>query len=296
MSEIQSKIEYRDFLIEELVKEYLGPGSEEIDNDDNEFERISESPLKRYFAGIIYPQKTLVGEDDVDPVDKEIELSTDDTENSTEFENNSEDKIPILATSNSDAKEDFQDKTITYANQYCPSSYGITFFITGNKNIKLKIEAAKYQKLPVELSFVSLKSRDHFIKDLPNGDAFRVEKDKLFYSGRIDKNLRKEIKNYCTNLFLNSLELSKAEHIKELIDHNKYYELTDNEKEGINKYYLIFSRIYDKSKNFRYRGYKRIPCESFTKEISLNEVDQEIKKDWNNEKFKYCYKKQKNRL
>ena len=284
MSSIETKIEFRNFLVDELTKEYLGPGSEEIDNDNNELERISESPLKRYFIGILYPQKTLVGDDDLDPLDKENETDDDNLTLPVESDEKELDEESPNTVSGTIINEEYLDKTITYANQYCPSSYGITFFIKGKKNIYLKIQSAKYHKLSNERSYVSINPGDYFIKDLPNGNAFMVESNNFFYTSRIDKILREEIKNYCINLYLDSLPTSSADHIKQLINQNKYYELTSDEREGINKYYLIFSRIYDKAKNFRYRGYGRIPCNDFTLSLdNLDNMEEEIKKDWDNE-------------
>ena len=287
MAKIESKIEFRDFLVGELTKEYLGPGSEEIDNNNNEYERISESPLKRYFIGILYPQKAIVGDSDLDPIDPESESNVEDLIFNDESENEGQlDKETSATLSNNGINEEYRDKTITYANQYCPSSYGITFFIKGKKRIYLKIQTAKYQKLSGEKAYVNLKPDEFFIKDLPSEDAFKVESDKLFYIGRIDKSLREDIKRYCLNFYLNSLSLSQAERIKQLINQNKFYELTYDEKGGVNKHYLIFSRIYDKAKNFRFRGYERIPCKDFTADINLDGLGDLIKQNWPNENLK----------
>lgn len=290
MTKIDSKIDYRNYLVGELTKEYLGPGSEEIDNVDQEYERISESPVKRYFTGILYPQKALVGEYDIDTTDPEIENESEEINPNEDFKEDIDEGKTSQKLSDVSTTEDYQDKTVIYANQYCPSSYGITFFISGKKRISINIKAAKYKKLVSDLTFVDLKQENNFIKKLPCGDAFEISNDKFFYKGRIDKDLREDIKEYCANIYLDTLPQEQSKKIIDLIINKKYRDLTSEEREGINRYYLIFSRIYDKAKNFKYRGYQRVPCKIFTTELELDEKTNVIEKDWDNEELKVIIK------
>lgn len=288
--ELNSKIGYRDFLVSELKKEFLGPGSEEKDNNDIDYERISESPLKRYFTGILYPQKAYVGDSDLDPTETETEIEpTSENESITIF-SEEEKSFDSESTDTPIIPENFKDQTITYANQYCPSSYGLSFFIKGDKNITLTINAARYERLNKDEIFIVLQPDELFIKNLPHKNSFRLDGNKFFFLGMIDKNHRNEIRNYCKDLYLNSLDKNESDHIKQLLALNKYNELETQIKEGLNRHYLVFSRIYDKSRNFKSRGFRRMPCKTFFEKINLEEESTEIIKDWPQEKLKVIIK------
>lgn len=52
----------RTLIYENVKKELLGPGSEDI-GGDIEHELITDTPITRYSTGILFPQKTVMGQD-----------------------------------------------------------------------------------------------------------------------------------------------------------------------------------------------------------------------------------------
>ena len=206
----------RQELVDNLIKEFVGPGSEGFDGGSVETERISESPLKRYALGILYPQKTFQGEDidineQLDDTDESIETS------SLEDGQNDNDETSMRSIESDDP----DDRLISAANQFCPSSYGITFFVSGtDPQFRIKVYAAKYSRLLKEEAFVPLTNDVEFIRQLEPDGCFEIVDNKLFYLSS------KSVRAF---------------------------------REKLATKYLTFSRLFDKAKNFHFRGFKREP-------------------------------------
>lgn len=226
----------RDRIIREIEKEFIGPGSEGYDGSDDEYERISENPLKRYALGILYPQNfsaddEIITTNDTEEGDLNIETleSVADSEESTDLEMNKNVKIDEIA----------EEQSIKTANQYCPSSYGVTFFVV-NKSpvVKIKIIGAKYKKLNTGEAFVNIREEDSFIYSISDKECFELEDSKYYYKSS-------------TNMA----------YMRDLLGDN----------------YLRFSRIHDKAKNFKTRGYKREPIIIYDDQVKLNRDRIELK-------------------
>ena len=273
--DISNKLRFRNILVTELKKEFIGPGSESVENIDEEVERISESPLRRYFVGIIYPQKAVVSDSDYE--DEKSVFSGEDeddiTEEESEDESNAENNEDINVSKNDD---EYFDYSITSANEYCPSSYGMTFFITGKKyRLNVKLLSARYSKLVDADSFSELRAEDEFLKLFRKNEFFEINDNKFYYKRQITKDERKEIKTFCGELFLKTLDDQKADFIRNEINLNHFYNLTDDERNKYNHHYLIFSRIYDKAKNFKIRGYKRKSIDFEIPVLDLEDLKEE---------------------
>ena len=114
-------LEAREKIVEYLGDELIGPryGDEEI---------LTDPPNKRYTMGILFPRDS--NSDSV--LDEEEADSTGNT--------GSEGKA-------GQDMEDQGDDPIVMANQYLPSSMGISFFLRNDPGIKLQVDFGRYQKI-----------------------------------------------------------------------------------------------------------------------------------------------------
>jgi hypothetical protein len=210
----------RIHLIDRLKAEFVGPGSEGLDGGDIETEIISENPLKRYALGILYPQRSLLG-DDIDSGDNDDQESEyedlDDFDPVTAETNNNEANNKKSSESDSE-----QEISIVAANQFCPSSYGITFYLKrNNPKMHIKISAAKYERLKPEEAFVILNDNDLSLFNVKSNENYNIEGHNFHYISSISVRKYREV-------------MSRSD-------------------------YLRFSRIHDKTRNLLFRGYRRTP-------------------------------------
>lgn len=158
-------IETRKKILDEIKRELLGPGSEDICKSIEE-EIITDNPIQRYSVGILYPQKNTVDESKGNDFDKSEEdyLEEDDEECKTREKN---DNKNILEDNGYIPKEELVndlDQEISMANQYLPSSMGMTFFVKSNSNkLKLNLKYAKYRVAKVSDCHVRYEGEDFFI-------------------------------------------------------------------------------------------------------------------------------------
>lgn len=178
-------VETREKILEELKRELLGPGSENICKSIEE-EVITDSPIQRYSVGILYPQKNTVDENKGNDFDKNNEPYEDEEEEEIIREKNQNENI--LEENGYIPKEELVndlDQEISMANQYLPSSMGMTFFVKSNTNkIKLNIKYAKYRAAKVSDCHVKYDGEDFFTgteleRYLDKKDGYIYLKEKL---------------------------------------------------------------------------------------------------------------------
>ncbi len=142
-----------------IQKGLLGAGSDSWGVDDSE-ELISDTPLNRYYTGVLFPEmdiSTSKGEEDTEIPDENEEQEDDIDENQHE-----ESQTDIELEKNDEDKEDDDQKVI---NRFFPNSMGITFCVPNDTKsiqvefsfglyyqakrieLKIKIEEATYQTL-----------------------------------------------------------------------------------------------------------------------------------------------------
>ena len=104
---IKDSILIRDFIIEEVEKEIIGPDPIEGHTQENGEEIINTKPTKRYGAGVLFPQKTTYSElegsmaDESNPADQDEEDLTSKTKEDEDLtiggddDNDSNDEILI---------------------------------------------------------------------------------------------------------------------------------------------------------------------------------------------------------
>ena len=177
--ETELKIEYkeyakaRNFLVNSVMKELIGPGSEQV-GPNSEEEIITENPRSRYTIGMLFPQELTAEEESI----QEGYLADDIVD---------PDKI--------------MDEYINLTNQYYPSAMGISFYTSGKcPSLNVKVSAAKYRKMTDDDECIvflenipeSAKKDEKFIK------SFRCEKERIIISTALIK--KEEDRAYFLNL------------------------------------------------------------------------------------------------
>lgn len=189
-------IETREKILDEIKRELLGPGSEDICRNIEE-EIITDSPIERYSIGILYPQKNIVEETKGDDFDKESE--NEDEDNNFEEQLNEENSIKNkLEEKGYIPKEDMindLDQEISMANQYLPSSMGMTFFTRKKVDkLKIRIKYAKYRKATVSDCHIRYVGRDFFIGNSIE-DYIGREGEFLYLKQKLSKSKARELIN-----------------------------------------------------------------------------------------------------
>ena len=153
-------IETRKKILDEIRREILGPGSEDICSSI-EHEIITDSPIERYSTGILYPQKNRIDENKGEDFDKDESLYEDENQYVLQLKHEIKENKKIYKE---DDIDNALDQEINMANQYLPSSMGITFFIKENNDkLKLNISYAKYESMKVKECHVRYTGEDFFI-------------------------------------------------------------------------------------------------------------------------------------
>ena len=177
---------------ETIQEQLLGPGSD-IYSDDIEFEIISDYPLKRYYTGILFPERSLCSQGEADTESFDSDSGTD-----TEYED-SEDNTGVASNSAENLKDVQKDskEEMTLSNHFFPSNMGISFCIDeGVDSIQANFSFATYGQ-PKQTE-VSIKITRTIYQTLIHDKYDFPLKDIINYS-EIDKNygllsLKRELK------------------------------------------------------------------------------------------------------
>ena len=191
-------IQARKLIYEEVKKELLGPGSEDI-AQDIEHEIITDEPISRYSLGILFPKDDKYVQD----VDSDIDIETKEDSIDVQSFNYKNIKLKNYNVHNKNEAEDFNEK-IGMTNELKPSSIGITFFAKGKiDELKIRVNAAKYRKSKLNDCCVKYEGQDYFKEnDLS---------DYVYRDGKYLK-LKKSLDNKIIKMYLNS-EDERGEYI-----------------------------------------------------------------------------------
>lgn len=169
---INDCLEVRDFLMDAVRKELIGPGSETVGPELTE-EIITESPQNRYTIGMLFPQSQIAEEDTI-----------------LEEGNTVTNKVDI---------DEIPDEYISLANQYYPSAMGMSFYASGIcPSLIVELTAAKYRKMTDDDECIV------FLENIPENakknerfiSSFRCEDGRIMVSA----GLIKKDRNYFLNL------------------------------------------------------------------------------------------------
>ncbi|CEQ11809.1 DNA helicase [[Clostridium] sordellii] len=164
-------IKARELIYEEVKKELLGPGSEDI-SGDIEHELITDDPISRYSLGILFP-KECKNEQDADSkfdiennIDPKVELDVF----IKDINNNTDKNVRNNKANNQSFDDNEIDEKISMANELKPSSMGFTFFAKGDVNkLSIRIKGAKYRESILKDCSIKYEGEDFFKEgDLSN--------------------------------------------------------------------------------------------------------------------------------
>jgi hypothetical protein len=144
----------REFLIEELRKEVVGPGIEanpganipytDVNTGEELLLRgvhISFSPADRYGAGILYPRDLTVSEDEKQQDKIENTVADIDEEQGPNHISNNNGNITGNGSDDTTTDEDI----VSLANQLKPSAMGLTIRCKRKGSLSIKISSARYE-------------------------------------------------------------------------------------------------------------------------------------------------------
>lgn len=155
----------RKLIYENVKKELLGPGSEDI-GKDIEYELITDEPIARYSTGILFPQKCENVQEDNSSIDMENSTRVDDEELTNKEETKKISHKRNNYNNSLDSIEDQIDEKIAMANEFKPSSMGITFFARGKiDNLCIRLKGAKYRKSTLKDCCIKYEGEDFFLEN-----------------------------------------------------------------------------------------------------------------------------------
>jgi hypothetical protein len=144
----------RAFLVEELKKEVVGPGIKANPGDNIPYTdpitgeeillkgvHISNSPVDRYGAGILFPQE--ITQDDIDKVRDNSSTDIGETVDLMEIDHAEKEEV---AENNRVAENDCDDDAVSMANQLKPSAMGLTIRCHKFGSLKVDISSARYER------------------------------------------------------------------------------------------------------------------------------------------------------
>lgn len=164
----------RDIFKEQIQKMLIGPGADIFGLDDNE-EIIASYPLKTYYSGILFPERT--------GLNKQVLPDLPDDEN-------------VI-------------KDSTEANHFFPSNMGLTICTPLNtQSIKVTFKAGRYVDLKIESSVRKIRIKRHDYESLKNNPHFpfkeelwceEISEDEVFMSVKLNANVQEsEVRNRLT--------------------------------------------------------------------------------------------------
>ncbi|MBN1233311.1 MAG: hypothetical protein JXA60_08170 [Candidatus Coatesbacteria bacterium] len=215
--------EFRNGLIESIHAEIIGPEID-LDKDNNSASKslneiIEGEPLKKYIAGILFPNRSIFNEiANNQTEDDNYEEDSDLITNSIGYSSGSND----THDSTNDSYSEAYDESIRRANEYNPSSIGMSFLSSLIKNdFLIKPYAAIYKKIDSDDNYrnpwqrVGLNLEPILLKSLPEDNICSYEiaenlEMRIFITRRNDNLLLFSIimlnKNISTSSYIKSSE------------------------------------------------------------------------------------------
>ena len=169
---IKKAEEAREYIIEEIKRQFVGPGNGHFVRDVASFqfnpkdksrhlqEILDISPTNLYMAGILYPQQTLFenldekDDDDSESFDEQVDKQKELTDNSKNF-------IEIENTFDETKADIDNNRDIDLTNDFKQSAIGLSALVNIPNEIKISInDVGRYHKLtqefPNELQIICL--------------------------------------------------------------------------------------------------------------------------------------------
>lgn len=200
-------IEMRDFVVDFLKQEVVGPSPAypAIQRDGEEI--IRESPKNRYGAGILFPKKSSQvtqaaagGETDVEEVH---EISDDDQDGLL----TDEDKF-------AEAPDEIEQE-VSLANEYLPSAMGLSTLLEVPEELLIEISSARYVRGPLSYFSPGRRNDDGTITAQPPRPGTAWYRRPLKTEARVNsaKLLTPDVKDFYEDLFVEGEKIPLRIHI-----------------------------------------------------------------------------------
>lgn len=160
-----SRLIFKDRIQESLI----GPGSDVFGVDARE-EVISDFPLRRYFSGVLFPERTSIGDSigSVDEANSKLDFSDDgrkDPGQEQEVEESSEAKEDFRKKALPKTSTEYPQEDYAAANHYFPTNVGLTFCVEKNvSKVKVEFSFGKYYQLKKLDEIKIAIDKDHYEK------------------------------------------------------------------------------------------------------------------------------------
>jgi Helicase conserved C-terminal domain len=149
-----------------IRKGLIGPGSDIFGTPDEQ-EIISDYPLKRYYSGILFPERETnanqltIGE--VDDQDAKVEFS-DDTQDGNQLQDDNEKVTEYVDEITEQTKKKNKDLTEDYyseATHYFPNNFGLTFCVgKEQESVVAEFSFAMYEQLKTGQGKIAISKED----------------------------------------------------------------------------------------------------------------------------------------
>lgn len=205
----------REIFKEQIQKMLVGPGADTFGLNDEE-EIIAGFPLKTYYSGILFPERTGINKevlpDLLDNEDDSLKDQENDNINTIELPNNEALKAP---------KDENATKDLTEANHFFPSNMGLTICVPlSTQFITVTFKAGRYEDLNLESSVRKIRIKRHDYEALKNNTHFPfkeelwyedISEEEVFMSVILNTNVKEsEVRNRLTP-FSKNKEIDKNE-------------------------------------------------------------------------------------
>lgn len=175
----------REYLLQSLLVDLIGPGSEGKDSPEEiEREWISESPLSRYFMGILYAQKL---------TPENISLQDQDVGEVIQDTKPDEISVELKGEFRQESAEDFDDDNLVKdIYSFSPSACGLSFVVSEEtKTIACSIKAARYEKINSEEVHLKLNNNEKSVIIKYCEDfGLSINGDKITITGESKSNVK----------------------------------------------------------------------------------------------------------
>lgn len=202
----------RDTFKEQIQKMLIGPGADIFGLDDEEI--IASYPLKTYYSGILFPERTGIRTDSYPGLlDNEGDSSDDNNSPQlAEFPQKEPSKAP---------KDENATKDLTEANHFFPSNMGLTICVPlSTRSVKVMFKAGRYEDLKLESSDRKIKIKRHDYEALKNNTHFPFKEDlwcediseeEVFMSVQLNSSVKESEIRSRLKPFLENKEIDKSE-------------------------------------------------------------------------------------
>ena len=149
---MNDKLNARDFVVDFLRKELVGPspGYPVAQIDGQEILRPQDPPRKRYAAGILFPIRSQVAQQEETESNEDSSIDAESPDDMDRIIEGTKDGSVDQSQTNSDDTNGETDVEIALANQFLPSAMGLSAVVNVPDCLVIEVSAAVYRHEPLQ--------------------------------------------------------------------------------------------------------------------------------------------------